>query len=90
MRYSIEPRDKIYVNCYEFLSFARNIGALSNKYSQKCLDSAKKSTTDAIETGSKKKSNLKQSKGISFKNRWWEWIKERHISPDKDNKSLMN
>ena len=60
MRYSIEPRDKIYVNCYEFLSFATNIGALSNKYSQKRLDSAKKSTTDAIETGSKKK----QSKAI--------------------------
>ena len=55
MRYSIEPRDKIYVNCYEFLSFATNIGALRNKYSQKRLDSAKKSTTDAIETGAKKK-----------------------------------
>ena len=49
MRYSIEPRDKIYVKRYGILSFAKNIGKnLSNKYGQKLLDSAKKSTTDAI------------------------------------------
>ena len=54
MRHSIEPRDRIYVNQYEFLSFAKNIGKnLSKKYSQKILDSAKKSTTDAIKTASK-------------------------------------
>ena len=48
MRYSIEPRDRIYVKGYGFLSFAKNMGKnLSNKYSQKLLDSAKKSTTDA-------------------------------------------
>ena len=35
MRYSIEPRDKIYVKCYGFLSFAKNIGAhLSNRQKQ--------------------------------------------------------
>ena len=53
MRYSIELRDRIYVNGYEFLSFAKNMGrhankfanSLSNKYGQKFLDSAKKSTT---------------------------------------------
>ena len=51
MRYSIAPRDRIYVKGYEFLSFAKNMGkSLSNKYSQKRLDSAKKSTTDAIKT----------------------------------------
>ena len=39
---------------YGFLSFAKNTGkSLSNKYGQKRLDSAKKSTTDAIKTGSK-------------------------------------
>ena len=55
MRYSIEPRDRIYVKGYGFLSFAKNMGkSLSNKYSQKILDSAKKSTTDAIKTASKK------------------------------------
>ena len=53
MRYSIEPR--IYVKGYGFLSFAKNMGKnLSNKYSQKLLDSAKKSTTDAIEIASKR------------------------------------
>ena len=42
MRYSIEPGDK-------------NMGkSLSSKYGQKRLDSAKKSTTDAIKTTSKK------------------------------------
>ena len=56
MRYSIEPRDK----SYGFLSFARNIGKhstkvtknvaqnMSNRCSQKLVDSAKKSATDAI------------------------------------------
>ena len=49
MRYSIEPRDRIYVKGYGFLSFAKNMGkSLSNKYGQKLLDSAKESTTDAI------------------------------------------
>ena len=53
MRYSIEPR--IYVKEYGFLSFGKNMGkSLSNKYSQKLLDSAKKSTTDAIKTASKR------------------------------------
>ena len=55
MRYSVEPRDIIYVKGYGFLSFAKNIGKnLSNKYGQKLLDSVKKSTTDAIKTTSKK------------------------------------
>ena len=56
MRYSIEPRDRIYVKGYGFMSFAKNMGThaakvgknLSNKYSQRLLDTAKKSTTDAI------------------------------------------
>ena len=52
MRYSIEPRD---VKGYGFLSFAKNMGKiLSNKYGQKLLDRAKKSTTDAIKTAPKK------------------------------------
>ena len=54
MRYSIEPRDRIYVKGYGFLSFAKNMGkSLSNKYGQKLLDSTKKSTKDAIKTTSK-------------------------------------
>ena len=32
MRYSVEPRDRIYVKRYEFLSFAKHIGKnLSSK-----------------------------------------------------------
>ena len=55
MRYSIEPRNRIYMKGYGFLSFAKNMGKnLSNKYGQKLLDSAKKSTTDAIKTASKR------------------------------------
>ena len=55
MRYSIEPTDRIYVKRSGFLYFAKNMGkSLSNKYGQKLLDSAKKSTTDAIKTASKK------------------------------------
>ena len=51
MRYSIEPKNRIYVKGYGFLSFAKNIGKnLSNKYSQKLLDSANKSARDAIKT----------------------------------------
>ena len=55
MRYSIEPRNRIYVKGYGFLSFAKNMGkSLSNKYGEKLFDSAKKSTTDAIKTASKR------------------------------------
>ena len=55
IKYLIEPQDRIYVKSYGFLSFAKNMGKnWSNKYSQKLLDSAKKSTTDAIKTVSKR------------------------------------
>ena len=62
MRHSIEPKDIIYVKGYGFLSFAKNMGThatkvaktLSSKYSQKLLDTAKTSTTDAIKTASKR------------------------------------
>ena len=50
MRYSIEPRDRIYVKGYRFLSFLKN---MSNKYGKKLVDTAKKSASDAIKTASK-------------------------------------
>ena len=51
---SIEPRDRRYVKGYGFLSFAKNIDKnVSNQYSQKPIDTAKKSATDAIKTASK-------------------------------------
>ena len=55
MRYSIEPKDRICVKGYAFLSFPKNIGkSLDNKYGQKLLNSAKKSITDAKKTASKR------------------------------------
>ena len=55
MRYSIEPKNRIYLRSYGFLSFAKNMGKnLNNKDSKNLLDSAKKFTTDAIKTASKK------------------------------------
>ena len=55
MRYSIELRDRIYVKGYGFLSSAKNMGKnISNKYGQKVIDTAKKSTTYAIKTASKR------------------------------------
>ena len=49
MRYSVKLRDRIYVKGYGFLSFSKNMGThVSNKYSEECLDSNKKSSTHAI------------------------------------------
>ena len=62
MCYSFQPRDQIFVKGYRFLSFAenmvKNIGKnlsknLSGKYTQKLLDHAKQSATDALKTTSK-------------------------------------
>ena len=42
MRYSIEPKYRIYVKGYGFLSFSKNMGKnVSSKYDQKLLDSKK-------------------------------------------------
>ena len=51
MRYSIEPRDRVYVKGYGFMSFAKN---MSNKYGKKLVDTAKKSAADAIKSASKR------------------------------------
>ena len=62
-RYSVQPRDRIFVKGYGFLSFAKNMGKntvknisknLSGKYSQKLLHHAKKSGTHALTTSSKR------------------------------------
>ena len=65
MRYSIEPRDRIYVKEYGFLSFAKS---LRNKYGQKLLNSAKKSTTDAIKTASK--SAIQKNRRSNWRLNW--------------------
>ena len=70
MRYSVQPKDQIFVKGYRFLSFAKNIGknvgknlskSLSGKYSpgmlpiyQKHLDRDKQSAIDALKTSSKR------------------------------------
>ena len=63
MRYSVRPRDRIFVKGYAFLSFAKNVSRgtgknisknLSGKYSQKLFDHAKQSATDALKTSSKR------------------------------------
>ena len=53
MRYSIEPRD-ICKRIWIFVFWEKQGKNLSNKYGQKLLDSARKSTTDAIKTASKR------------------------------------
>ena len=69
MRHSIEPRDRIYVKGYWFLSFAKNMGkVLSNKYGQKLFDSTITSTADAIKTASKKRNSE-----TSRSNWWFDW-----------------
>ena len=63
MRYSVQPRDRIFVKGYRFLSFAKNMGKnigknisknLSSKYSQKILDHGKQYATDVLKTASKR------------------------------------
>ena len=62
VRYSVQSRNSIFVKGYGFVSFAKNMGkidknmtkSLSDKYSQKLLDHAKQSATDAFKTASKR------------------------------------
>ena len=78
MRYSIEPRDIMYVKRYGFLSFAKN---LSSKYS----NTAKKSTTDAIKTTSKKAiQKAAEATGDLIGNK----IASKITSPSKSSKKL--
>ena len=51
MTYLIEPRDRVYVKGYGFMSFARS---MSNEYGKKLVDTAKNSAIDAIKTASKR------------------------------------
>ena len=71
MRYSVEPKDKIFVKGYGFLSFAENIGKnVSGEYSQELLDSAKKSTTDELKTTLKRAiQKISEATGDSIDNK---------------------
>ena len=61
--YSVQPRERIFVKGYEFLSFAKNMSTnigknisknLSGKYSQRHFDQATESATDELKTTSKR------------------------------------
>ena len=61
-RYSVQPRDQIFVKGYGFLSFTTNISKnvgkniskdLSGKCSQNLFDHAKQSPTDALKKSKK-------------------------------------
>ena len=61
--YSVQPGSGIFVKGYGLLSFAKNMGKnidkyrsenLTGNYSQKPLDNAKQSVTDAFKTTSKR------------------------------------
>ena len=90
MRYLIERRDRIYVKGYGFSSFAKNMGKdFSNKYGQKLLDSANKSTTDAIKTASKRAiQKTAEATGDLIGNRISHKITS--VSKKKPNKELQN
>ena len=58
-RYSVQPRERIFLKGYGFLSFVKNMGEnigkktsknLSGKYSRNLLDHAEKYATDAFKT----------------------------------------
>ena len=68
MRYLVQPKDRIFVKGYGFLSFVKNMGknigkniskTLRCKYSQKLFDHAKQSETDALKTSHLKNSRSK-------------------------------
>ena len=55
MRYLVQPKARIFVKGYGFLSFAKNMGKnisknLNGNYSQKLLDYTKQLTADALKT----------------------------------------
>ena len=82
--YSVEPRD-IYLKGYGFLSFAKSIGKIiSNKYSQKLVDCAKKSL-QMSECNSIETSNLDNQQLLNKINE----IKDYFIAEDKE-KELMS
>ena len=63
MRHSVEPKHRIYVKGYGFLSFAKNIGThLSSKYGQKPLDSAQKKIKNRCNKNCFKKAIQKTAK----------------------------
>ena len=63
MRYSIEPKDRIYVKGYGFMSFARS---MVDNYWNKHVHTAKKSATDAVKTASKEQYKKQQKQQVTW------------------------
>ena len=70
IRHSVQPRDRIFVKGYRFLSITKNMAEnicknmskiLSGKYNQKRFDHSKQSAADAIKTNSKKRNSKSSS-----------------------------
>ena len=96
-RYSVQLRDRIFVKCYGFLSFATNTGKnivkkisknISSKYRQKSLDHAKKSATDALKTASVQKTAEATGDLIGKKND--RNTKVLQISPQNNSETVTN
>ena len=63
MRYSVQPRDRLFVKGYGFLSFTKNMDnnigkniskTLNGKYSHKLFDRAKQSPIEGFKIASKR------------------------------------
>ena len=72
-RYSVQPRDRIFVKGYGFLPFAKNMGKkfsknisknLSGKYSQELHDHAKQSPADALKVLQKEEFKKEQKQMV--------------------------
>ena len=91
MCYSIEPRDRRYVEGYGFLFFAKNMGKnigknLSDKYSQKVaskrtIQKTAEATGDLI--GDKIANKITKASKLHSKESINEIPKERYISPEE-------
>ena len=80
MRYSVESRDRILLQSYRFLSFAKNVSKnigknvsknLSSKYCQQPLQHAKQSGTAKLKTASKKSHSKSSYVKVKFMWLWW-------------------
>ena len=100
--YSVQPRDRIFVKGYGFLSFAKNIYKytgknigknLSGKYPQKRLDHAKQSAIDGLKTTSKKVIHLQtaETTGVLICNKIANRIaKVSRRSPQNNSETITN
>ena len=102
MRYLVQPRDQIFVKGYGFFSFSKNMGKnigksisknISGKCSQKLLDHAKQSGTDALKTSSKRVIQIaaEATSDLNYKrNRITKMTKVSRRSPQNNSQTITN